>query len=120
MLWLAVPVLHEAEPFRTRGRPEALGLIGATIAFAVQMSMGASWRVGVAAEEVGAPVTGGLCRISRNPAFPGQAMLLAGVALAIPSLPTLLAAVLVPATAPAQIRDEERVLRAAHGADYDR
>lgn len=127
LLWLAVPVLHEADPLWTMGPPAAFGLIGAMltaagamIAFAAQMSMGASWRVGVAPEEVGALVTGGLYRISRNPAFLGQAMLLAGLALAIPALPTLLAAVLFPAAASVQIRDEEQALRAAHGADYDR
>lgn len=127
MLWLAVPVLHEADPLWIRRRPAAPGFIGALlaaggamIAFAAQMSMGASWRVGVAPGEVGVLVTGGLYRISRNPAFLGQAMLLAGVALAIPSLPTLLAVALFLACASAQIRDEEQALRATHGAEYDR
>ncbi|KRW97159.1 isoprenylcysteine carboxylmethyltransferase family protein [Paracoccus sp. MKU1] len=126
LLWLVVPVLHQADPFWTEGRFMLAGIVGAVtaatgaaLAFAAQMSMGASWRVGVAPGETGALVTGGLYRISRNPTFLGQAILLAGVALAILSLPTALALLLFLWSASVQIRDEERVLRAAHGAAYD-
>lgn len=126
LLWLAVPVLHKVDPLWTEGQFTLLGALGAVtaatgaaLAFAAQMSMGASWRVGVASGETGALVTGGLYRISRNPTFLGQALLLLGVALAIPSLPTALSPLLFLWSATVQIRDEERVLRAAHGAAYD-
>ncbi|WP_294930628.1 isoprenylcysteine carboxylmethyltransferase family protein [uncultured Paracoccus sp.] len=126
ILWLAVPMLHGADPLWGTEKHTLFGVIGAVtaatgaaLAFAAQMSMGASWRVGVAPGKTGALVTGGLYRISRNPTFLGQIVLLAGVALAVPSLPTALAPVLFLWSASVQIREEERVLRAAHGAAYD-
>ena len=94
--------------------------LGAMVAFAAQMSMGSSWRVGVVGGETGDLVSGGLYRFSRNPTFVGQVMLLMGIALAIPSLPTFLAVVLFVTSASVQIRTEERVLLAAHGAAYRR
>lgn len=126
LLWLAVPVLHKVDPLWTEGRAVLLGLVGvlvaglgAMVAFAAQLSMGSSWRVGVAEGQTGDLVSGGLYRFSRNPAFVGQAMLLAGVATAIPSAPTLLAAALFLWSASTQVRSEETALRQSLGADYD-
>lgn len=96
----------------------ALAAGGAMLAFAAQMSMGASWRVGVKAGETGDLVVGGLFRISRNPTFLGQAALLFGVALAAPSVLTIIAPILFLASATFQIRQEEAVLLAALGEDY--
>jgi protein-S-isoprenylcysteine O-methyltransferase Ste14 len=127
LFWLALPVLHKADPFWTEGKALSLGLIGifiaglgAMVAFAAQMSMGASWRVGVVPGATGNLVSGGLYRISRNPTFVGQAALLAGVALAVPSLPTLIAPLLFLTSAATQIRSEEAALRDAMGPEYDR
>ncbi len=85
-LWLAMPVLRGIDPFWDRGSTAALGVIGvfvagigAMLAFAAQMSMGSSWRVGVAEGATGNLVSDGLYRLSRNPTFVGQFMLLAGV-----------------------------------------
>ena len=125
MLWLAAPVLHKADPLWTEGAYPVLGLIGvlvaaigAGIAIAAQMSMGASWRVGVPADGTGALVQGGLFRISRNPTFLGQGLLLIGVVLAIPALPTLLAVALFGAAAVLQIRSEEVILTRTLGQPY--
>ncbi len=127
LLWLAVPMLHEVDPLWTDGRVYILGLIGvfvaglgAMVAFAAQMSMGSSWRVGVAGGETGDLVSGGLYRFSRNPTFVGQAAVLAGVALAVPSAPTILAPILFLWSAITQVRSEETTLRAALGPEYDR
>jgi protein-S-isoprenylcysteine O-methyltransferase Ste14 len=127
LFWLALPVLHKADPFWTEGKALSLGLfgifiagLGAMVAFAAQMSMGASWRVGVVPGATGNLVSGGLYRISRNPTFVGQAALLAGVALAVPSLPTLIAPLLFLTSAATQIRSEEAALRDAMGPEYDR
>ena len=127
LLWLAWPVLHKADPLWTEGGAVAAGLIGvfiagvgAMVAFAAQMSMGASWRVGVVPGATGALVTGGLYRYSRNPTFVGQFALLAGVALAVSSLPTVVAPLVFLWSAVTQVRTEETALRAALGADYDR
>ena len=88
LLWLAVPTLHKVDPLWTEGRAVIFGLIGvfvaglgAMVAFAAQMSMGSSWRVGVVGGETGDLVSGGLYRFSRNPTFVGQAALLTGVAI---------------------------------------
>ncbi len=70
--------------------------------------------------ETGDLVSGGLYRFSRNPTFVGQAALLAGVALAVPSVPTFVAPILFLWSAGTQVRSEEAALRQSLGADYDR
>jgi protein-S-isoprenylcysteine O-methyltransferase Ste14 len=126
LLWLAIPPLHKVDPLWTEGNAVALGLIGvfiaglgAMVAFAAQMSMGTSWR-GVVGGETGDLVSGGLYRFSRNPTFVGQAALLAGVALAVPSTATILAPILFLWSASTQVRSEEATLRSALGPEYDR
>ena len=127
LLWLAVPTLHKVDPLWTEGRAVIFGLIGvfvaglgAMVAFAAQMSMGSSWRVGLVGGETGDLVSGGLYRFSRNPTFVGQAALLVGVAMAVPAIPTVLAPLLFLWSASTQVRSEEAALRAAIGPDYDR
>ena len=93
--------------------------LGAMVAFAAQMSMGSSWRVGVVGGETGDLVSGGLYRFSRNPTFVGQFLLLAGVGLAIPSVPTLLAPMLFLWSAVTQVRSEEAALRQSLGQAYE-
>lgn len=127
LMWAVFPALHKLDPFWTDGRHHAFGVAGvllavagAIIAFAAQMSMGASWRVGVLEGESGTLVTGGLFRLSRNPTFVGQGLLLTGLAVAVPSVPTAVAVLLFVLSASAQIRAEERILDAAHGVAYRR
>ncbi|TKA95317.1 isoprenylcysteine carboxylmethyltransferase family protein [Cereibacter changlensis] len=125
--WLAVPFLHKVDLLWTEGRAVILGLIGvfvaglgAMVAFAAQMSMGSSWRVGVSSAETGDLVSGGLYRFSRNPTFVGQFALLAGVGMAVPAIPTIIAPILFLWSASTQVRSEEAALRTAIGSDYDR
>jgi protein-S-isoprenylcysteine O-methyltransferase Ste14 len=127
LLWLALPMLHKADPIWTEGKAPLLGIIGifiagigAMVAFAAQMSMGTSWRVGVVSGATGDLVSGGLYQFSRNPTFGGQCALLAGVALVIPSVPTILAPILFVWSATTQVRSEESALRQTLGSDYDR
>jgi protein-S-isoprenylcysteine O-methyltransferase Ste14 len=127
LLWLALPLLHKVDPFWTEGNALTLGMIGifiaglgAMVAFAAQMSMGTSWRVGVVSGQTGNLVSGGLYQFSRNPTFVGQFALLAGVALAVPAVPTILAAILFLWSATTQVRSEEAALRQSLGPDYDR
>ncbi len=95
-----------------------IAVSGAMIAFAAQVSMGASWRVGVRDDAVGPLVGGGLYNFSRNPTFAGQALLLAGTAIALPSVMTLLAVCLFVWSASTQIRSEERALLRVYGEQY--
>lgn len=95
-----------------------VAVAGALLALAAQASMGASWRVGVQEGATGALVTGGLFDLSRNPTFVGQGVLLAGMALALPSLATGLAVVLFVFAARTQVVSEERALAAALGEPY--
>lgn len=120
-LWPSFGALDPAWPTR---HPTATlaghlsAVAGAMLAFAAQVSMGASWRVGVQEGAVGALVTGGLYDLSRNPTFLGQLLLLAGVALALPSIVTILAVLLFWLSARAQVRSEERALAATLGEPY--
>lgn len=97
-----------------------LAIAGAMLAFSAQVAMGASWRVGVQSDAVGALVSEGLYALSRNPTFLGQALLLAGLSLAAPSLPGLLGVIVFVTSAELQIRSEEAALQASHGAAYTR
>lgn len=125
LLQTAWPALHEADPlWREAGGPWGgvpgllLAVAGALLAVAGQAAMGASWRVGVREDAVGPLVTEGPFRASRNPVFAGQVLLLAGVALAVPSVPGAVAALLFATAATAQVRAEERALEATHGAAF--
>lgn len=122
---LAVLLIPALQPVLTLWRPGGLavpglilGLAGATLALAAQHRMGASWRVGVAWGQEGALVTCGLFRLSRNPTFLGQALLLGGVLLAVPTAPAASGLILFLIAARMQIRQEERVMAAAHGAAW--
>lgn len=95
-----------------------LAIAGAMLAWAGQVAMGASWRVGVTEDALGELVTEGLYRLSRNPVFAGQVLLLAGVALAVPSVPTALAVLLFWRSARGQIMTEERLLEESFGDAY--
>lgn len=126
LLWLVLPMLHKVDPFWTEGKAPTLGLIGifiagfgAMVAFGAQMSMGTCWRVGVVTGQTGSLVSVGLYQFSRNPTFVGQFALLAGVALAVPAVPTILAAILFLWSATTQVRSEEVALRQALGPDCD-
>lgn len=122
LLWLAAPEMHKTDPLGTEGRDTFLGLtgvfmagLGAMVAFAPKMSLGSSWRVGVVTGETGDLVSGGLYRFSRNPTFVGHGMLLAGVAMAVVSVPTRLALMQFLSSARTQVRSEEEALRATIG-----
>ena len=127
LLWLALPLFQKVDAFWTDGKALTLGPIGvfiagfgAMVAFAAQMSMGTSWRVGVVGGQTGSLVSGGHYQFSRDPTFVGQAVVLAGVALALSAVPTILAAILFHWSATTQVRSEEVALSQALGSNYDR
>ena len=125
LLQMAVPALRETDPLWLE--PGAafwslpghfLAVLGAMLAWAGQIGMGASWRVGVAEDATGALVTEGLFRVSRNPVFTGQVLLLGGVALSIPAVLTWMAVLLFWLSARGQIMSEERLLETRFGEAY--
>lgn len=125
LLMAAWPALAAIDPLWGLGGPASatagllVALAGAMLAWGAQVAMGASWRVGVADDAVGDLVTDGPFGVSRNPVFAGQLLLLAGVALAAPSLATLAAALILWLSARTQIASEERVLGARHGVAFE-
>lgn len=92
--------------------------IGACVAAASQMHMGASWRIGAAERETGALVDDGPFAVSRNPVFVGQVLLFTGLFLVFPSIVqgTLTVALIIAVVL--QVRIEEQVLAATLGAPY--
>ncbi len=121
LLFAIAPSLATFDPL-WKSNPEWLVLpghliavAGAMLAFAAQMAMGASWRVGVQAEAAGDLVSEGIYTFSRNPTFLGQTALLAGVAFAAPTLLGGIAVLIFFSSAQMQIRSEEAVLLQAHG-----
>lgn len=101
----------------------ALGLVlvalGTAGTFAAQITMGASWRIGVDPTERSALVTAGAFRYVRNPIFTAMLVAALGFALACPTpLALALPAVLLLALE-TQVRVvEEPYLLRAHGAAY--
>jgi protein-S-isoprenylcysteine O-methyltransferase Ste14 len=107
-------------------RVEALHALGAVLvvagnvgALAAQMSMGASWRIGVDERETTPLVTSGLFGWMRNPIFGFIGLSLAGLVLLVPSAITLAAALTTLVAIEIQVRIvEEPYLVRTHGADY--
>jgi len=121
-----VPPLANLDPLTDYTSPlfgfagQFIAAVGMTIAFASQMAMGASWRVGVSEGATGELVVGGLYSISRNPTFVGHLILLTGVAIAVPSLATLAAVALYWMSVRFQITREEKILAKSLGEPYQK
>lgn len=96
-------------------------VLGTVLVVAAQVQMGASWRVGVDADEVTDLVTTGLFAHVRNPIFTGMMVGVVGLALMVPNVFALAALVTAGLGLHLQVRwVEEPYLRGVHGADYDR
>ena len=94
----------------------AAGLAGCVWA---QLSMGESWRIGVAQDERTELVTRGPFAHVRNPIFSFMVVSAAGLCLLVPSLLSLAALALTVACVELQVRAvEEPYLRRVHGAAF--
>jgi protein-S-isoprenylcysteine O-methyltransferase Ste14 len=120
------PGLVASDPlasWRSSSLPDVPGhlvvVAGAMIAAASQVYMGASWRVGTVDGEAGTLVDGGPFAISRNPVFLGHALMFLGLFAVLPAMATAIAAIVYAVCAEFQIRREEQVLTAHHGASYE-
>jgi protein-S-isoprenylcysteine O-methyltransferase Ste14 len=102
---------------RVTGLVLALAGIGAT--FAAQLAMGASWRIGVDPAERTELVTGGAFTVVRNPIFTALAVTALGLALAVPSVVSVAAWLVLVAAVQLQVRVvEEPYLLTAHPRTY--
>jgi protein-S-isoprenylcysteine O-methyltransferase Ste14 len=92
---------------------------GLLLVLAAQAGMGGSWRIGVQEGERTALVTGGLFALVRNPVFTGMAVLLVGMALALPGALSVAALLALVAGVQVQVRlIEEPYLLRTHGTAY--
>jgi protein-S-isoprenylcysteine O-methyltransferase Ste14 len=101
---------------------QAIGLglmLGGVAAFvAAILTMRDNWRAGFGEGQHTRLVTGGVYRISRNPAFLGFDLLYLGCALACPTALNLLAVIAALPLFHLQILAEERFLAQAFGQEY--
>jgi protein-S-isoprenylcysteine O-methyltransferase Ste14 len=92
---------------------------GLALTLAAQLGMGSSWRIGVDESERTDLVTGGLFAVVRNPIYSGMLPASVGIALMVPNVLALAAAVALLVGLEIQTRRvEEPYLLATHGESY--
>jgi protein-S-isoprenylcysteine O-methyltransferase Ste14 len=97
----------------------AVGGIGIALAFASQLAMGNSWRIGLEAGEKTALVTRGPFAIVRNPIYSSVLVFLCGLALLVPNALMLASLALAVVGVQMQVRlVEEPHLSSVHGDAY--
>lgn len=109
------------EPLWQRGQPigAALAAAGIALTLVAQFQMGASWRIGVSANERTTLVTSGVFRVVRNPIFSAMLFASVGLALAAPTSLALALPVMCLLSLELQVRlVEEPYLLSVHGAQY--
>ena len=95
-----------------------LAAIGILIFVIAMGTMRDSWRAGIPASEKTELVTGGIYRISRNPAFLGFDLLYLGLLLAFFNVVHLVCVLFAIIMLHLQILQEERFLEGLFGEDY--
>jgi protein-S-isoprenylcysteine O-methyltransferase Ste14 len=102
-----------------RGVGIAVAVLGIALALAAQLSLGASWRIGIDEAEHTTLVTTGAFRVCRNPIFSAVIVAFGGLALMVPN-PVALAGVVITVTGiQVQVRlAEEPYLDRVHGPAY--
>ena len=105
-------------PLAALGVAAMLG--GLVLTLVAQRAMGVSWRIGVDPEERTVLVTSGLFGSIRNPIFTGMICFALGSALVVPTVLTVVGALVATAGIWAQVQlVEEPHLRRQHGTNYD-
>lgn len=84
--WLGLPPVSDLQHHLVQLLGVVLAIIGIVAAFAAQMSMGASWRIGVDDDERTGLVTTGAFRWVRNPIFTAVLVAFLGLTLMVPNL----------------------------------
>ncbi|MBI2696100.1 MAG: isoprenylcysteine carboxylmethyltransferase family protein [Mycobacterium nebraskense] len=102
-----------------RGLGVAIAALGILLAFMAQLSLGASWRIGIDETERTPLVTTGPFRIVRNPIFSAALLAFAGLALMVPNLVAIAGLVVAVTRIQLQVRlVEEPHLHRVHGRAY--
>lgn len=97
----------------------ALFVVGLAATLAAQMSMGASWRIGVDESERTELVTTGAFELARNPIFAAMIPASLGLALMVPSFVAIAGVVALVVALEMQVRlVEEPYLLRVHGDRY--
>lgn len=119
--WLGLPPVSALQHPPVQVLGVVLAVAGILAAFAAQMALGASWRIGVDDGERTALVTTGLFGWVRNPIFTAVLIAFLGLALMVPNLVALIGWVLALSGIQTQIRlIEEPHLHRVHGEPYAR
>ncbi len=112
-LLFALPTIHHTGT--------SIAALGITASVAAQLSMGASWRVGVDDAERTTLVIHGPFRWVRNPIFTSMGIYLVGLLLVLPTPATIIAVALFAVGIHLQVRHvEEPYLLRTHGDTYRR
>ncbi|OFJ50352.1 protein-S-isoprenylcysteine methyltransferase [Mycolicibacterium grossiae] len=97
----------------------AVAVLGIMATLAAQLSLGASWRIGIDDAEHTDLITHGAFQVVRNPIFAAVIATFLGMALMVPNLVGLAGVVVAVIGIEAQVRfAEEPHLRKIHGAAY--
>jgi protein-S-isoprenylcysteine O-methyltransferase Ste14 len=93
-------------------------LAGIAFLAIAQLDLGASWRIGIDADAKPGLVTDGLYRYSRNPIYVGLLTTVAGYAILLPTVLSLILLVCTYIGMRAQIAGEEAYLAATYGEAF--
>lgn len=92
--------------------------LGIALLVAAQLNLGASWRIGIEEDSRPGLVTGGLYRFCRNPIFFALLVFLAGYALLLPTMLSLVLLIAAFIGIRQQVLAEEAYLAGAYGDAY--
>ncbi|WP_101653628.1 methyltransferase family protein [Brevibacterium ihuae] len=102
-----------------RGLGAVLAIVGILSTFGAQMTLGASWRIGIDQTERTALVTTGPFRLVRNPVFTAAFSAFLGLTLMVPNLLAIVGLAVILIGIEIQVRlIEEPYLRGIHGDSY--
>lgn len=96
----------------------AVGIIGDIVFITAVITMGNSWRAGVAADDHRKLVSGGIFKISRNPAFLGFDLVYISILLMFFYVALIIATVFTMIMLHLQILQEEKYLQKEFGEEY--
>ncbi|WP_099041024.1 methyltransferase family protein [Mycobacterium neglectum] len=116
---VGLAVLPPLDNVILRGTGVVLAVLGLVLTLTAQLSLGASWRIGIDAAERSDLVTAGVYRVARNPIFAAVIITFAGMAIMLPNLVAVAGVLIIVIGIKVQVRlAEEPYLRRVHGAAY--